>query len=180
MLESRSRAATSNWSTGKKETIASMTGPIRAARSTLAGCWWPPATTRIPKRQNRNFTTRMESAGSARATLESLVLPEHSRYTLPCCIICAQRFFILNHFQIVDRMKDLVKLQYGEYVSLGKVESELKTCSLVDNVCVYADPTKLYAVALLMPNPDQLKALAEKSIRHCFFFLKFNSFLTIG
>ena len=54
-------------------------------------------------------------------------------------------------------------MQYGEYVSLGKVEAELKTCSLVDNVCVYADPSKMFAVALLMPNPDQLKAIAEKS-----------------
>ena len=66
-------------------------------------------------------------------------------------------------FQIIDRKKDLVKLQYGEYVSLGKVESELKTCSLVDNVCVYADPTKLFAVALLMPNPEKLKSLARES-----------------
>lgn len=65
--------------------------------------------------------------------------------------------------QIVDRKKDLVKLQYGEYVSLGKVEAELKTSTLVDNVCVYADPTKLFAVCLLVPNPDHLNAMAEKS-----------------
>jgi long-chain acyl-CoA synthetase len=65
--------------------------------------------------------------------------------------------------QIIDRKKDLVKLQYGEYVSLGKVEAELKTCFLVDNICVYADPTKMFAVALLMPNQDQLKALAVKN-----------------
>ena len=32
--------------------------------------------------------------------------------------------------KIIDRKKDLVKLQYGEYVSLGKVESCLKTCLL--------------------------------------------------
>jgi long-chain acyl-CoA synthetase len=56
-----------------------------------------------------------------------------------------------------------VKLQYGEYVSLGKVESELKTSSLVDNVCVYADPTKLFAVALLTANPEQLKSIVQKS-----------------
>lgn len=64
--------------------------------------------------------------------------------------------------KIVDRKKDLVKLQYGEYVSLGKVESELKTCSLVDNVCVYADPSKMFAVALIMPNPSYLKEMAVK------------------
>lgn len=72
-------------------------------------------------------------------------------------------FFCYFIVKIIDRKKDLVKLQYGEYVSLGKVESELKTCSLVDNVCVYADPTKMFAVALVMPNPDHLKAIALKS-----------------
>ena len=38
-----------------------------------------------------------------------------------------------------DRKKDLVKLQAGEYVSLGKVESVLKNCPLIDNICAYAN-----------------------------------------
>lgn len=38
-----------------------------------------------------------------------------------------------------DRKKDLVKLQAGEYVSLGKVEAMLKNCPLVDNICAYAN-----------------------------------------
>ena len=42
----------------------------------------------------------------------------------------------------VHRKKDLVKLQSGEYVSLGKVEALLKTCSLVENICVYGDPVR--------------------------------------
>ena len=41
------------------------------------------------------------------------------------------------------RKKDLVKLQSGEYVSLGKVEALLKTCSLVENICVYGDPVSV-------------------------------------
>ena len=38
-----------------------------------------------------------------------------------------------------DRKKDLVKLQAGEYVSLGKVEAMLKNCPLIDNICAYAN-----------------------------------------
>lgn len=32
-----------------------------------------------------------------------------------------------------------MKLQAGEYVSLGKVEAVLKSCPLVDNICAYAN-----------------------------------------
>uniref|UniRef100_A0AAZ3PYU7 long-chain-fatty-acid--CoA ligase n=1 Tax=Oncorhynchus tshawytscha TaxID=74940 RepID=A0AAZ3PYU7_ONCTS len=41
--------------------------------------------------------------------------------------------------KIIDRKKDLVKLQAGEYVSLGKVEAMLKNCPLIDNICAYAN-----------------------------------------
>ena len=54
--------------------------------------------------------------------------------------------------KIVDRKKDLVKLQLGEYVSLGKVEAQLKTHHLVENICVYGDPYKKYTVALVINN----------------------------
>lgn len=70
---------------------------------------------------------------------------------------------ITNSFvTLADRKKDLVKLQAGEYVSLGKVESELKTCAIVDNICVYGDSSKQYCVALVVPNQTQLESLAEK------------------
>ncbi|KAL9914432.1 acyl-CoA synthetase long-chain isoform 3-T6 [Glossina fuscipes fuscipes] len=65
--------------------------------------------------------------------------------------------------KIIDRKKDLVKLQAGEYVSLGKVESELKTCTLVENICVYGDPTKQYTVALVVPNQKHLEELAQRN-----------------
>ncbi|XP_060516844.1 long-chain-fatty-acid--CoA ligase 4 isoform X2 [Cylas formicarius] len=64
--------------------------------------------------------------------------------------------------KIIDRKKDLVKLQAGEYVSLGKVESQLKTCPLVDNICVYGEPTQHYCVALVVPNQNNLVELAKK------------------
>ncbi|CAB3237682.1 unnamed protein product [Arctia plantaginis] len=64
--------------------------------------------------------------------------------------------------KIIDRKKDLVKLQAGEYVSLGKVEAELKTCPIVENICVYGDSTKTYTVALLVANPRNLADLAAR------------------
>uniref|UniRef100_A0A0K8TNA5 long-chain-fatty-acid--CoA ligase n=1 Tax=Tabanus bromius TaxID=304241 RepID=A0A0K8TNA5_TABBR len=64
--------------------------------------------------------------------------------------------------KIIDRKKDLVKLQAGEYVSLGKVEAELKTCPIVENICVYGDPTKQFTVALVVPNQKHLADLANK------------------
>ncbi|XP_067007397.2 fatty acid CoA ligase Acsl3 isoform X2 [Anabrus simplex] len=64
--------------------------------------------------------------------------------------------------KIIDRKKDLVKLQLGEYVSLGKVEAELKTSPLVENICVYGDSSKSYTVALIVPSPAQLEALAKR------------------
>ncbi|XP_071041001.1 long-chain-fatty-acid--CoA ligase 4 isoform X2 [Parasteatoda tepidariorum] len=64
-------------------------------------------------------------------------------------------------YKIIDRKKDLVKLQYGEYISLGKVESELKTCPLVDNICVVGNGLHDYLVALVVPSVEQLKVLGK-------------------
>ena len=64
--------------------------------------------------------------------------------------------------RIIDRKKDLVKLQFGEYVSLGKVESVLKNCPLVENICVYGNSTKSYVVALVYPNELNTKRALEK------------------
>uniref|UniRef100_A0A8C2EBQ2 long-chain-fatty-acid--CoA ligase n=1 Tax=Cyprinus carpio TaxID=7962 RepID=A0A8C2EBQ2_CYPCA len=68
--------------------------------------------------------------------------------------------------KIIDRKKDLVKLQAGEYVSLGKVEAVLKNCSLIDNICAYANSEESYVIGFVVPNQKQLTALAEqKGIR---------------
>lgn len=64
--------------------------------------------------------------------------------------------------RIIDRKKDLVKLQFGEYISLGKVEAVLKTCPIVENVCIYGDSLKSFVVALITPDKAQLKQLAKK------------------
>lgn len=70
------------------------------------------------------------------------------------------QFYPDGTLKIIDRKKDLVKLQAGEYVSLGKVEAEMKTCPIVENICVYGDPSKHYCVALVVPNQKALEDLA--------------------
>uniref|UniRef100_A0A8C4H369 long-chain-fatty-acid--CoA ligase n=1 Tax=Dicentrarchus labrax TaxID=13489 RepID=A0A8C4H369_DICLA len=64
--------------------------------------------------------------------------------------------------KIIDRKKDLVKLQAGEYVSLGKVEAMLKNCSLVDNICAYANSDETYVIGFVVPNQKQLLTLADQ------------------
>ena len=51
-------------------------------------------------------------------------------------------------------------MQFGEYVSLGKVESELKICPYVDNMCIYGDSYQNNIVALIVPNRVTLRQLA--------------------
>uniref|UniRef100_A0A0N4XZ85 long-chain-fatty-acid--CoA ligase n=1 Tax=Nippostrongylus brasiliensis TaxID=27835 RepID=A0A0N4XZ85_NIPBR len=51
--------------------------------------------------------------------------------------------------RIIDRKKDLLKLAHGEYISLGKVETNILTRYGIETVCAYGDSTKDYLVALL-------------------------------
>ncbi|XP_026881278.2 long-chain-fatty-acid--CoA ligase 3a [Electrophorus electricus] len=64
--------------------------------------------------------------------------------------------------KIIDRKKDLVKLQAGEYVSLGKVEAVLKNCPLIDNICAYANSEESYVIGFVVPNQQRLTVLANE------------------
>lgn len=67
----------------------------------------------------------------------------------------------LGVFKIIDRKKDLIKLQMGQFVSLGKVEACLRVNPIVENVCVIADPMKSHVVALIVPESNALKKLGS-------------------
>lgn len=55
-------------------------------------------------------------------------------------------------------------MQWGEYVSLGKIEAVYRTSPLVDNICVYGDSTKTFLVALVVPNEANLFKFVEESL----------------
>ncbi|KAF3963845.1 hypothetical protein CMV_011805 [Castanea mollissima] len=65
--------------------------------------------------------------------------------------------------EIIDRKKDIVKLQHGEYVSLGKVEAALSTSNYVDNIMLHADPFHNYCVALVVPSHQSLEKWAQQA-----------------
>ncbi|KAF6763723.1 acyl-CoA synthetase [Ephemerocybe angulata] len=58
---------------------------------------------------------------------------------------------------IVDRLKNLIKLQSGEYIALEKLESIYKSCDLVSNVCVYASQDADQPIAIIVPNERNLR-----------------------
>ncbi|RWS26349.1 Long-chain-fatty-acid--CoA ligase 3-like protein [Leptotrombidium deliense] len=64
--------------------------------------------------------------------------------------------------KVIDRKRDLVKLQLREYVLFAKVEVGLSNSELVDNVFVYANPKQTYVVALMVPNLKALSDLAKQ------------------
>merc|ERR1712241_242625 len=70
--------------------------------------------------------------------------------------------------RIIDRKKDLVKLQHGEYVSYGRTESVLKTAPIVEQICAYADPARDFIVAVVIPERKTLSEICpEDSLQEC-------------
>lgn len=63
--------------------------------------------------------------------------------------------------KIVDRKKDLVKLQHGEYVSLGKVESTLQTCKSIAQVCIVGNSQSDYVVGLIVPQEPVILSMGK-------------------
>ncbi|KAK7351120.1 hypothetical protein VNO77_10329 [Canavalia gladiata] len=72
------------------------------------------------------------------------------------------RFHKDGCLEIIDRKKDIVKLQHGEYVSLGKVEAALLVSPFVDNIMLHADPFHSYCVALVVVSHPILEQWASK------------------
>ncbi|KAK2443842.1 Long chain acyl-CoA synthetase 9, chloroplastic [Trifolium repens] len=71
------------------------------------------------------------------------------------------RFHADGCLEIIDRKKDIVKLQHGEYVSLGKVEAAILGSPYVDNIMLHADPFQSYCVALVAVSRPALEEWAS-------------------
>ncbi|QID87386.1 long-chain fatty acid-CoA ligase [Saccharomyces pastorianus] len=69
--------------------------------------------------------------------------------------------------KLIDRKKNLVKTLNGEYIALEKLESIYRSNPYVQNVCVYADETKVKPIGIVVPNLGPLSNLAiELGVMH--------------
>ncbi|CDK28982.1 unnamed protein product [Kuraishia capsulata CBS 1993] len=65
-----------------------------------------------------------------------------------------------GQLKLIDRKKNLIKTQNGEYIALEKLESTYRSNVHVANICCYADETKVKPVGIVVPNEKVLKDLA--------------------
>ncbi|KAH7112426.1 hypothetical protein EDB81DRAFT_923153 [Dactylonectria macrodidyma] len=61
-----------------------------------------------------------------------------------------------GHLRVIDRVKNLVKTQGGEYIALEKLESVYRGTQTITNVMVHADPGHSRPIAVITPNETVL------------------------
>jgi len=70
------------------------------------------------------------------------------------------QFDQVGHLRVIDRAKNLVKLQGGEYIALDKLETVYRASQLTANIMIEGSPDHPRPIAIVMPNE---KALADKA-----------------
>ena len=70
-----------------------------------------------------------------------------------------------NAIRVIDRVKNIFKLQQGEYVAPEKIENALMDSPYVEQIFVYGDSLQNYLVAIIVPNkPHVIEFLKSKGI----------------
>ena len=62
---------------------------------------------------------------------------------------------------IIDRLKNLVKLAGGEYIAIEHLESIYRSCPLVANGAMIADPTHNQPMMIILPHPINMVQFAK-------------------
>ena len=68
-----------------------------------------------------------------------------------------------NAFRIVDRVKNIFKLQQGEYISPEKIENIFSGCKYIEQIFIYGDSLQNYLIAVIYPKSyDVIEFLKNK------------------
>jgi len=59
---------------------------------------------------------------------------------------------------IVDRLKNLIKLQSGEYIALESLEAVYKSCNLINMLCIYASQDASQPLGVIVPHEAHLRS----------------------
>ncbi len=71
--------------------------------------------------------------------------------------------------KIVDRKKNIFKLQQGEYVAAEKVENLYQKCEYIDEIFLHGESTESFCIAIAVPNKKKVMEIAaEKKIEGSF------------
>ncbi|KAL4504061.1 hypothetical protein ABPG72_022691 [Tetrahymena utriculariae] len=64
--------------------------------------------------------------------------------------------------RIIDRKKNIMKLQQGEYISPEKVENIYIRARGVSEAYIHGDSMQAYCVGIIVPNPDEIVKIAKE------------------
>lgn len=65
-------------------------------------------------------------------------------------------------FKIIDRTKNLIKLEQGEYVAVEKVENTYLSFGSIGQIFVHGESLRNYLVAIIVPDPESLATYLGK------------------
>ena len=69
-----------------------------------------------------------------------------------------------NALRIVDRVKNIFKLQQGEYISPEKIENIFSGCKYIEQIFIYGDSLQSYLIAVIYPKShDVIDFLKKKN-----------------
>ncbi|KAK5652744.1 hypothetical protein OQA88_9597 [Cercophora sp. LCS_1] len=67
-----------------------------------------------------------------------------------------------GHVKVIDRVKNLIKMQGGEYIALEKLEAVYRGCVFVQSIMVHGDSEHPRPIAIIVPNEKTLAAKAQE------------------
>ena len=64
--------------------------------------------------------------------------------------------------KIIDRKKNIFKLQQGEYVAAQKVEQIYAKSDFIDEILLHGESTESFCIAITVPNRKKVMTIAEQ------------------